>query len=66
MFINQTKYETISFYSTGRSALVDTPPKYTSDHEYITLDAYFNMSFYARDLPPIPKNCPTPMGVVGK
>lgn len=45
--------------------MVDSPPTYESDHHYITLNAYYNESYYARALPPVPHHCPTPMGVVG-
>ncbi|XP_062622377.1 prostaglandin G/H synthase 2-like [Saccostrea cucullata] len=51
---------------TLRSDMVDSPPTYTSEHEYITVDANFNYSVYTRTLPPVPKECPTPMGVWGK
>ncbi|GAB6032189.1 Prostaglandin G/H synthase 2, variant 2 [Chamberlinius hualienensis] len=45
--------------------MIDTPPRFTSGHEYVTLEAYYNTSYYARTLPPVPKNCPTPLGTVG-
>ncbi|CAC5373048.1 PTGS2 [Mytilus coruscus] len=51
---------------TLRSHLIDIPPPYDNDHSYITLDAHFNQSFYTRVLPPVPEECPTPMGVAGK
>lgn len=51
---------------TMRSDMIDSPPTYTSEHEYITVDANFNYSVYTRTLPPVPKECPTPMGVWGK
>lgn len=34
-------------------------------HDYITMEAGFNTSQYARELPPVPFNCPRPMGNVG-
>lgn len=49
-----------------RASMIDSPPTYTSEHEYITVDANFNHSVYTRALPPVPKDCPTPMGVCGK
>ncbi|VDI75841.1 prostaglandin-endoperoxide synthase 2 [Mytilus galloprovincialis] len=49
-----------------RSNLIDIPPPYDNDHSYITLGAHFNHSFYTRVLPPVPEECPTPMGVAGK
>nr|ALG96647.1 cyclooxygenase b [Prochaetoderma californicum] len=49
-----------------RSNAVDSPPLYTSAHEYITLEASYNLSYYARGLPAVPTDCPTPMGIKGK
>lgn len=49
----------------SRGDLVDSPPTFESDHSFITLDAYFNESYYGRALPPVPNHCPTPMGVKG-
>jgi prostaglandin-endoperoxide synthase 2 len=34
-------------------------------HDYLTMESGFNTSLYARELPPIPFNCPRPMGAVG-
>lgn len=48
-----------------RGSVVDSPPTYTSEHDYVTYEAYRNRSYYARALPPVPKDCPTPLGVVG-
>lgn len=45
---------------------MDSPATYTSEHDYITYEAYGNRSYFARALPPVPKDCPTPLGVVGK
>lgn len=49
----------------SRGDLVDSPPTYESDHSYITLNAYYNESYYGRALPPVPEHCPTPLGVKG-
>ncbi|XP_063423771.1 prostaglandin G/H synthase 2-like [Mytilus trossulus] len=51
---------------TMRSDMIDSPPTYENEHPYITLDANYNVSFYTRTLPPVPVECPTPMGVAGK
>ncbi|KAL8612799.1 hypothetical protein ACOMHN_033469 [Nucella lapillus] len=48
-----------------RADLVDSPPQFNSAHPYVTLDAGFNSSYYARSLPPVPEDCPTPMGTKG-
>ena len=39
--------------------------QFDSDHEYFTMQTALNKSFYTRNLPPVPKTCPTPLGVVG-
>ena len=52
--------------SKGRGSMVATPPRYNTGYDYITTESHFNQSYYARSLPPVPKNCPTPMGVAGK
>lgn len=49
----------------GRGSIVESPPRYNTGYDYITAESHFNASYYARSLPPVPKNCPTPMGVVG-
>ena len=51
---------------TMRSDMIDSPPTYESEHSYITVGAHFNHSFYTRTLPPVPKECPTPMGTAGR
>ena len=54
------------FPSPVRGAMVDSPPTYTSEHDYVTYEAYSNLSYFSRALPPVPRDCPTPLGVVGK
>ncbi|XP_029563927.1 prostaglandin G/H synthase 2 [Salmo trutta] len=51
---------------TSRSHLIDSPPTFNADYNYKSWEAYSNLSYYTRTLPPLPKDCPTPMGVVGK
>ncbi|XP_041704508.1 prostaglandin G/H synthase 2-like [Coregonus clupeaformis] len=51
---------------TSRSHLIDSPPTFNADYDYKSWEAYSNLSYYTRTLPPLPKDCPTPMGVVGK
>ncbi|KAK6979623.1 prostaglandin G/H synthase 2 [Biomphalaria glabrata] len=48
-----------------RSNVVDSPPLYETIHDYPTLDATTNTTLYARTLPPVPLDCPTPMGTKG-
>ena len=63
----QTDYMISCLFNSGRAAAIPMPPQYvTSGHEYVTLQAYFNHSYYAMLLPPIPKDCPTPMGISGE
>uniref|UniRef100_A0A7N6FHV1 Uncharacterized protein n=1 Tax=Anabas testudineus TaxID=64144 RepID=A0A7N6FHV1_ANATE len=51
---------------TSRSHLIDSPPTYNADYGYKSWEAYSNLSYYTRTLPPVPEDCPTPMGVAGK
>ncbi|XP_043914220.1 prostaglandin G/H synthase 1 [Protopterus annectens] len=51
---------------TVRANLIPSPPTYNSDYGYISWEAYSNVSYYTRVLPPVPEDCPTPMGTKGK
>lgn len=51
---------------TVRSDLIPNPPTYNTKYDYLNWEAYSNITFYTRILPPIPQDCPTPMGVKGK
>uniref|UniRef100_A0A663MVU7 Prostaglandin G/H synthase 1 n=1 Tax=Athene cunicularia TaxID=194338 RepID=A0A663MVU7_ATHCN len=51
---------------TVRANLIPSPPTYNSDYGYISWEAYANVSYYTRVLPPVPDNCPTPMGTKGR
>lgn len=48
-----------------RANLIPSPPTFNSDYGYISWEAYANVSYYTRILPPVPDNCPTPMGTKG-
>ncbi|PVD22404.1 hypothetical protein C0Q70_18215 [Pomacea canaliculata] len=48
-----------------RADIIDSPPLYHSSHEYPNLETVFNLTVYSRILPPVPRECPTPMGVKG-
>ena len=52
-------------YNSARLELITVPHVHTNEHEYATLEAYYNRSHYARTLPPVPKDCLTPFGVAG-
>ena len=45
--------------------LYDSVAQFDSDHNYVTIHAAVNKSFYGRILPPVPRDCPTPLGVEG-
>ncbi|XP_042334159.1 prostaglandin G/H synthase 1 isoform X2 [Sceloporus undulatus] len=50
---------------TLRANLIPSPPTYNSDYGYISWEAYANVSYFTRILPPVPTDCPTPMGTKG-
>ncbi|XP_061459709.1 prostaglandin G/H synthase 1 isoform X2 [Rhineura floridana] len=50
---------------TIRANLIPSPPIYNSAYGYITWEAYANVSYFTRVLPPVPRDCPTPMGMKG-
>lgn len=56
----------MQYVLTSRSHLIDSPPTYNSHYDYKNWEAYSNISYYTRSLPPVGKDCPTPMGVKGK
>ncbi|MEE6496297.1 hypothetical protein FKM82_002293 [Ascaphus truei] len=56
----------MGYVLTSRSHLIDSPPTYNSHYGYKSWEAYSNLSYYTRSLPPVGKDCPTPMGVKGK
>lgn len=58
--------KSVVFLSTGRGDMVESPPRYNTGYDYITTETHFNTSYYARSLPPVPRNCPTPMGTAGE
>ncbi|XP_078498321.1 prostaglandin G/H synthase 1-like [Lissotriton helveticus] len=49
----------------ARSNLIPSPPTYNSAYGYLNWEAYSNLSYYTRLLPPVPDDCPTPMGTKG-
>ena len=49
-----------------RLARVDDPHLMSGFDEYANWESYSNRSSYARSLPAVPLNCPTPMGVKGE
>lgn len=51
---------------TVRSNLIPTPPTFNSKYGYLSWESYYNLSYYTRLLPPVPEDCPTPIGVKGK
>ncbi|CAB1321720.1 unnamed protein product [Coregonus sp. 'balchen'] len=51
---------------TARSNLIPSPPTFNSKYGYLSWESYSNVSYYTRILPPVPEDCPTPMGAKGK
>ncbi|KAM9465239.1 prostaglandin G/H synthase 1-like isoform 1-T2 [Salvelinus alpinus] len=51
---------------TVRSNLIPSPPTFNSKYGYLSWESYSNVSYYTRILPPVPEDCPTPMGTKGK
>ncbi|KAM6930744.1 prostaglandin G/H synthase 1-like [Xenentodon cancila] len=51
---------------TVRSDLIPSPPTYNSKYGYLNWESYYNLSYYTRILPPVPEDCPLPMGTKGK
>ncbi|XP_040014019.1 phosducin-like protein [Xiphias gladius] len=51
---------------TVRSNLIPSPPTFNSKYGYLSWESYYNLSYYTRILPPVPDDCPTPLGVKGK
>jgi len=49
-----------------RTELIPSPPTYNSKYGYLNLESYSNISYYTRLLPPIPEDCPLPMGTKGE
>lgn len=55
----------VFFVPTVRSNLIPSPPTFNSKYDYLSWESYYNLSYYTRLLPPVPKDCPTPLGVKG-
>ncbi|XP_047229463.1 phosducin-like protein [Girardinichthys multiradiatus] len=51
---------------TVRSKLIPSPPTFNSKYSYLSWESYYNLSYYTRILPPVPEDCPTPLGVKGR
>ncbi|XP_075881871.1 prostaglandin G/H synthase 1-like isoform X2 [Nelusetta ayraudi] len=51
---------------TVRSELIPSPPTYNTKYGYLSWESYINISYYTRLLPPVPEDCPLPMGTKGK
>ncbi|XP_060927683.1 prostaglandin G/H synthase 1-like [Limanda limanda] len=51
---------------TVRSELIPSPPTYNTKYGYLNWESYYNTSYYTRLLPPVPEDCPLPMGTKGK
>uniref|UniRef100_A0A665W3E1 Prostaglandin G/H synthase 1 n=1 Tax=Echeneis naucrates TaxID=173247 RepID=A0A665W3E1_ECHNA len=51
---------------TVRANIIPSPPTFNSKYSYLSWESYYNLSYYTRLLPPVPDDCPTPLGVKGK
>nr|ACO34913.1 cyclooxygenase-1a [Myoxocephalus octodecemspinosus] len=51
---------------TVRSDLIPSPPTYNTKYGYLNWESYYNISYYTRLLPPVPEDCPLPMGTKGR
>uniref|UniRef100_UPI0037E79143 prostaglandin G/H synthase 1 n=1 Tax=Semicossyphus pulcher TaxID=241346 RepID=UPI0037E79143 len=51
---------------TVRSDLIPSPPTYNTKYGYLNWESFYNISYYTRLLPPVPEDCPLPMGTKGK
>ncbi|KAE8611399.1 hypothetical protein XENTR_v10012435 [Xenopus tropicalis] len=60
-----TSSKGLFFVFPARSHLIDSPPTYNSHYGYKSWEAFSNLSYYTRTLPPVERDCPTPMGVKG-
>lgn len=56
----------MKYVLTSRSHLIESPPTYNVHYGYKSWEAFSNLSYYTRALPPVANDCPTPMGVKGK
>ncbi|XP_008334142.1 prostaglandin G/H synthase 1 [Cynoglossus semilaevis] len=50
---------------TVRSDLIPSPPTYNTKYGYLSWESYYNITYYTRLLPPVPEDCPLPMGSKG-
>lgn len=57
---------TLTFIPKARSDLIPSPPTYNTKYGYINWESYSNITYYTRLLPPIPEDCPLPMGAKGE
>uniref|UniRef100_A0A8C5NDR5 Prostaglandin G/H synthase 1 n=1 Tax=Gouania willdenowi TaxID=441366 RepID=A0A8C5NDR5_GOUWI len=51
---------------TSRSELIPSPPTFNTKYGYLSWESYHNTSYYTRLLPPVPQDCPLPLGTKGK
>lgn len=54
-----------SLFSSVRSEVIPSPPTYNTKYGYLSWESYSNLSYYTRLLPPVPDDCPVPMGTKG-
>ncbi|XP_008070969.1 prostaglandin G/H synthase 2 [Carlito syrichta] len=60
------RHAIMRYVLTSRTNMIETVPTYNAHYGYKNWEAFSNLSYYTRVLPPVPEDCPTPMGVKGK
>lgn len=66
LFTGRNETVLFPFHISARSHLIESPPTYNVHYGYKSWEAFSNLSYYTRALPPVANDCPTPMGVKGK
>lgn len=56
---------TVLYHLKARISLIPSPPTYNTNYGYLNWESYYNLSYYTMILPPIPEDCPLPMGSKG-
>nr|XP_046241426.1 prostaglandin G/H synthase 1-like isoform X2 [Scatophagus argus] len=51
---------------TVRTSVIPSPPTYNTEYGYLNWESFYNLTYYTRILPPVPEDCPLPMGTKGK
>uniref|UniRef100_H3DDR9 Prostaglandin G/H synthase 1 n=1 Tax=Tetraodon nigroviridis TaxID=99883 RepID=H3DDR9_TETNG len=65
-FVNNSFLQDVfmRFVLTVRIKLIPIIPTYNTKYGYLNWESYYNTSYYTRILPPVPEDCPLPMGAI--